>query len=133
MQTTVFDPHWDPRLRQLIHRYLLGSQADSVITTLFEEAKCTTLEAAKALLTEERPFLESFPDARRTAFLQQLEAADVTGTVVACLLIIPQAFFAAILHCAHLVTAFAYAVLSCPCRYLCRMLDAICIQDRWSQ
>eukprot|EP00953_Heterococcus_sp_UTEX-ZZ885_P026584 14341-Heterococcus_DN1.PRE.3 len=77
---TIFDPHWDPRLRQLIHRHLLGGQANGATITLFEEANCTTLEAAKALLTEcEESFLKSFP--RRAAFLQQLEAADVTGGV----------------------------------------------------
>jgi hypothetical protein len=67
MKTTMFDPHWDPRLRRLIHRHLLERQAIFSDTALFEQAHCTTLEAAKALLTEEPSFLQSYPEAQRAA------------------------------------------------------------------
>jgi hypothetical protein len=71
-------PHWDPRLRRLVHDFLLEAQSDATTSAVFEAAECTTLEAAKAL-TVESACLQSFPTAQRASFLREVEAADITG------------------------------------------------------
>jgi hypothetical protein len=77
--TTIYDPHWDPRLRRLIHDVLLKRRADPETVLAFEQASCTTLEAAQSL-TEESQCLQSFPDTR-SEFLQQVAtaASDTAG------------------------------------------------------
>jgi hypothetical protein len=75
-KTTIWDPHWDPRLRRLIHDFLLEAKADAQTCAVFEAAECITLKAAKEL-TAESPCLTSFPSAQRAKFLQELEATDL--------------------------------------------------------
>ena len=53
---TIWDPHWDPRLRRLVHDFLLEAQSDATTSAVFEAAECTTLEAAKALTVDLRVY-----------------------------------------------------------------------------
>jgi hypothetical protein len=57
---------------------VIGS-ASSDTADAFAEAGCTTLETAKTL-TDASPCLQRFPAKQRSAFLQQVAAADITGT-----------------------------------------------------
>jgi hypothetical protein len=77
-KATIWDPHWDPRLRRLIHDFLLEAKADVQTCAVFEAAECTTLEAAKEL-TAESSCLKGFPATQRAKFLQELEAKDVNS------------------------------------------------------
>jgi hypothetical protein len=75
-RTTIYDAHFDPRLRRLVQDVLLIGKADAALA--FAHARCTTLEAAKTL-TDASPCLKRFPAERRSAFLQQLATAEITG------------------------------------------------------
>jgi hypothetical protein len=83
--TTFWDPHWDPRLRRLIHDtfqphyedFALRRSIACTMTAAFEQDACTTLEDAKRLITQEAACLRSFTAAQREIFLGKLAAADV--------------------------------------------------------
>jgi hypothetical protein len=75
--TTIYDPHWDPRLRRLIHDVLLKRRADLKTVVAFEQASCTTLEAAQ-YLTADSPCLKSFPKTRSEFSRKVAEAAADT-------------------------------------------------------
>jgi hypothetical protein len=75
--TTIWDPHWDPRRRMLIHA-LLHRQADFAISAAFERARCTTLDAAKCL-TIHSPCLQVFQERERMQLLEAIDAADCEG------------------------------------------------------
>eukprot|EP00953_Heterococcus_sp_UTEX-ZZ885_P036189 18659-Heterococcus_DN1.PRE.2 len=74
---TIWDPHWDPRLRMLIHD-VLQRPADFAVTAAFEKARCTSLEAAKCLSISS-PCLAGFKDHQRTELLKAIDAADCNG------------------------------------------------------
>jgi hypothetical protein len=75
---TFYDPHFDPRLRRLVQEVLVIGSADAALADAFAQARCTTLEAAKSL-TDTSPCLKRFPVEQRSAFLQQIAAADIIG------------------------------------------------------
>jgi hypothetical protein len=79
-QTTVWDPHWDPRLRSIIHGSLLERQADVYITAAFESAECTTLAAAKGL-TDESSCLQGFTAIQRETLLHEVRDSDAEGVL----------------------------------------------------
>jgi hypothetical protein len=117
----MWDPHWDPRLRKLIHAKLLKRSADSshklehitlhLDTTIeFERDACTTLEDAKRL-TADSACLRSFASTDRTAFLDAVEGADTTGS------------FKFVLREFQMIAQMSYTsccfmqLIHCPCRF----------------
>jgi hypothetical protein len=64
-------------LRRLIHDVLLKRRADLKTVVAFEQASCTTLEAAQHLITDS-PCLNSFPETRSEVLRQVAEAAADT-------------------------------------------------------
>jgi hypothetical protein len=75
---TIWDPHWDPRLRMLIHD-VLQHQANFAVTAAFENVR-TTLEAAKCLTTSS-PCLAGFTDHQRMQLVAAIDAADCKGEI----------------------------------------------------
>jgi hypothetical protein len=75
--TTIWDPHWDPRLRRLIHD-VLRRKADFTVTAAFEKAGCTTLPLAKRLNTLSS-CLDVFTEQQRAQFIEAVGAADCKG------------------------------------------------------
>eukprot|EP00953_Heterococcus_sp_UTEX-ZZ885_P011190 6480-Heterococcus_DN1.PRE.1 len=78
-RNTFYDPQFDPRLRRLVQEVLVIGRPNSDTADAFSEAGCTTLETVKTL-TDASPCLQRFPAKQRSAFLQQVAAADITGT-----------------------------------------------------
>jgi hypothetical protein len=74
--STWFDPRWDPRLRRLIQEAV--QRTDLRITSAFERAGCTTLEAAKRL-TASSSCLEGFTEEQRQIFIDAVGLADLRG------------------------------------------------------
>jgi hypothetical protein len=74
---TIWDAHWNPRLRMLIHD-VLQRPAEFAVTAAFENASCTSLEAAKCL-TISSPCLAVFTDHQRMQLLEAIDAADCNG------------------------------------------------------